>query len=137
MRDVPPDLPAVVGDRRRLRQVLLNLVSNACKFTDSGTVTIAASFDAATIRITVTDTGPGIPPDTVEYIFEPFRQTLRGVSQGSGTGLGLPIARKLVEAHEGRLWLDTSVTSGASFVVELPIASEALLAKLPQPEDQS
>lgn len=137
MRDVPADLPAIVGDRRRIRQILLNLVSNSCKFTDSGTITIAASADETTIRITVTDTGPGIPPDTAEIIFEPFRQTLRGISHGSGTGLGLPIARKLAEAHQGRLWLDPTVTDGASFVVDLPIASEALIAKLPKAEDVS
>ncbi len=137
VRDVPADLPAIVGDRRRIRQILLNLVSNSCKFTDSGTITIAASADETTIRITVTDTGPGIPPDTAEIIFKPFRQTLRGISHGSGTGLGLPIARKLAEAHQGRLWLDPTVTDGASFVVDLPIASEALIAKLPKAEDVS
>ncbi|NOG52024.1 MAG: ATP-binding protein [Chloroflexi bacterium] len=102
-----------------------------------GTITIAASADETTIRITVTDTGPGIPPDTAEIIFEPFRQTLRGISHGSGTGLGLPIARKLAEAHQGRLWLDLNCHRRASFVVDLPIASEALIAKLPKAEDVS
>jgi signal transduction histidine kinase len=79
-----------------------------------------------TILFGVKDTGPGIAPEDQELIFEAFRQTQVGLSQGGGTGLGLAIARRLAEAHGGRLWLESTLGTGAAFYVELPIRSEAL-----------
>ncbi len=123
---IAPDLPLLVGDRRRLRQVLLNLISNACKFTQHGTVTVRAENRGETVYITVQDTGPGIAAEDFNLIFQPFRQTTPGLTQG-GTGLGLPISLRLVEAHDGRLWLESEPGTGATFFVELPVASVRLL----------
>lgn len=123
---IAPDLPVMVGDRRRLRQVLLNLVSNACKFTQHGSVTVSAEHLGETVCITVQDTGPGIAAEDFDLIFQPFRQTTPGLTQG-GTGLGLPISLRLVEAHDGRLWLESEPGTGSTFFIELPVASVRLL----------
>jgi signal transduction histidine kinase len=125
--DIEPNLPLIVCDRRRVRQILLNLVSNACKFTDEGHVTLSAHVIAGQAVVRVTDTGPGIRPEEHEAIFESFRQTKTGLRQGGGTGLGLAIARRLVEAHGGKLWLESTVGVGSSFYVELPIESPDLI----------
>jgi signal transduction histidine kinase len=127
IRDVSPDLPSIVGDKRRIRQILLNLVSNACKFTEDGSVTISAHVQDNMLQMFVTDSGPGIAPDDHDLIFESFRQTRAGLSQGGGTGLGLAIARRLAEAHGGRLWLESVPGSGATFYVTLPVHSDELL----------
>jgi signal transduction histidine kinase/uncharacterized membrane protein YhhN len=124
--DISPDLPPVTGDRRRLNQVLLNLISNACKFTAEGTVSVTAYAAGDTVDITVRDTGPGIPADEHESIFEPFRQSKRGLIAGGGTGLGLAIARRLVEAHHGTLTVASAPGQGAAFTVSIPVDSTAL-----------
>ncbi len=126
--DVSNDLPAIVGDERRVRQIMLNLVSNACKFTENGSVTIGAHRNNGDILFYVRDTGPGIAPEDHEAIFEIFRQTESGLRHGGGTGLGLPISRRLAEAHGGQLWLESTPGHGATFFVSLPIRSESLLA---------
>jgi len=111
-----------------VRQIMLNLVSNACKFTEQGTVTIGAQRSNGDILFYVRDTGPGIAPGDHEAVFEIFRQTESGLRHGGGTGLGLPISRRLAEAHGGHLWLDSVPGQGATFYVSLPIRSESLLA---------
>jgi signal transduction histidine kinase len=115
------DLPLVVGDKRRLRQIMLNLVSNACKFTDEGTVRIELQREGDFIKFAVHDTGPGIASEDYELIFETFRQSSTGLRQGEGTGLGLPISRRLAEIHGGKLWLDSKVGSGSTFYFNVPI----------------
>jgi signal transduction histidine kinase len=127
IRDISPDLPTVVGDKRRIRQILLNLVSNACKFTEEGSVTVSAHVKGDVLEMFVKDSGPGIAPEDHDLIFESFRQTRAGLSQGGGTGLGLAIARRLAEAHGGRLWLESVPGAGATFYVTLPVHSEQLL----------
>lgn len=124
--EISPDLPPVTGDRRRLNQVLLNLISNACKFTPQGTVSVTAYPVGDFLQITVRDTGPGIPPEEHDAIFEPFRQSKRGVIAGGGTGLGLAIARRLVEAHHGTLTVESALGRGAAFIVSIPADSTAL-----------
>lgn len=114
------ELPPVNVDRQRITQVLLNLIANACKFTDTGSITIAAYQDASDIIISVTDTGSGISKEDQEVIFIPFRQAKGGIQRG-GTGLGLPIARKLIEAHGGRIWIDSTEDEGATFYVAIPL----------------
>src|SRR5579859_4041836 len=126
--EVESDLPAIVGDERRVRQIMLNLVSNACKFTENGTVTIGAHRKNGNVLFYVRDTGPGIAPQDHEAVFEIFRQTESGLRHGGGTGLGLPISRRLAEAHGGQLWLESTPGEGATFYVSLPVRSEALLA---------
>lgn len=119
--DIDPDLPEVRGDRQRILQILLNIVSNACKFTESGTITIAARRNADCVELSVCDTGPGIARDDQAAVFEAFKQTDSGLRHGGGTGLGMPISRSLAEAHGGRLWLESEFGKGATFYVSLPI----------------
>ncbi|MBZ0315340.1 MAG: GAF domain-containing protein [Anaerolineae bacterium] len=126
--DIDDNLPLVVGDKRRIRQIMLNLVSNACKFTETGEVNIQLRrHEADEILFSVKDTGPGIAPEDHEAIFETFRQTEAGLRQSEGTGLGLPISRRLAEAHGGRLFVDSTLGQGATFSVVLPIRSPHLL----------
>lgn len=121
------DLPNILGDKQRIRQILVNLVSNACKFTKAGTVTLQVQkADTDHVKFIVIDTGPGIHPDDQERIFELFSQTKVGLRKGGGTGLGLPIARRLAEAHEGTLTVESDVDKGATFTLTLPIKPAAL-----------
>jgi signal transduction histidine kinase len=119
--EVDDSLPLLTGDRQRIRQILLNLVSNACKFTQSGHILIKAHQDGDKIVTAVEDTGPGVAPEDFETIFETFRQTETGLRQGKGTGLGLPISRRLAEAHGGKVWLESKINEGSTFYVALPI----------------
>jgi signal transduction histidine kinase len=125
---VAPDLPKIVGDKRRIRQTLLNLLSNAVKFTEQGRVTLRIVQDGDQIRFSVSDTGVGIPAEELGKVFEPFQQTEAGVRRADGTGLGLPISRRFVEAHGGKMWLESVVGQGTTFHFTLPVQSEALLA---------
>jgi signal transduction histidine kinase len=120
------ELPPIVADQRRIRQIILNIVSNACKFTTKGSITIKAWQDNGEIKIMIKDTGPGIAAEDHEAVFETFRQTEVGLAHGTGTGLGMPISRRLAEAHGGRLWLESMPGEGATFYVALPIHSEEL-----------
>jgi len=131
--DIDEELPPVLGDRRRIRQVLLNLVSNAAKFTERGSVTLSAKRQASSILFAVIDTGVGIAPDEYGVIFEPFRQTEHGIQHAGGTGLGLPISRKLAEAHGGQLWLESEVGQGSAFYFSLPVYNSALTLTLSIP----
>jgi signal transduction histidine kinase/ActR/RegA family two-component response regulator len=111
----------VYADELRLKQVLLNLVTNAVKFTgDGGTVTVRADRDGGDINITVTDTGIGVPEKDRERIFESFQQGGRGSSREEGTGLGLTLSRRIVELLGGRMWLETEVGRGSTFGFSIP-----------------
>jgi GAF domain-containing protein len=123
--EADPDLPVGRGDQRRITQVLLNLVGNALKFTDAGSVTIRARLDGDAFVVSVTDTGPGIAPEDQARIFEEFQQadTTRAKAKG-GTGLGLAIARRLVEMHGGRLWLESALGQGSTFSFTVPVRVE-------------
>ena len=117
------DLPQVYCDRTRIRQVILNLVSNAARFTEDGGITIEAVPQDQHILISVTDTGPGIPPDDVEMIFEPFYQDRRPLQrQKGGSGLGLSISKRFIKLHGGRMWLESELGSGATFFFTLPVS---------------
>jgi signal transduction histidine kinase len=124
--DFDENLPLMRGDKQRIRQIMLNLVSNACKFTEKGSIKVSAHQQDQQIVLAVKDTGPGIPPEDQETIFQSFRQSHAGLRQGKGTGLGLPISRRLAEAHGGRLWMESVPGEGATFHVSLPITSAAL-----------
>ena len=155
--DVEPGLPTIVGDRDRLLQVVINLVSNAVKFTPrGGTITCRARLevgagtaecaggvgaaaaanlgapgaaaagspgaDRAEVIVSVTDTGVGIAPEDHAKVFEQFGQAGDTLTdKPRGTGLGLPICREIVEAHGGRLWLDSAVGAGSTFSFALPV----------------
>lgn len=122
LKEIEDDLPLLTVDKRRVRQVLLNLLSNAVKFTQEGTITLRALRQADGILFAVIDTGPGIPAEQQQIIFEPFVQTETGVKHAGGTGLGLPISKRLVEAHGGKLWVESQPGQGAAFYFIVPIA---------------
>jgi signal transduction histidine kinase len=114
------------ADRIRVRQVMLNLVNNALKFTDQGSVTVDAGSGDGLVRIMVRDTGVAIPSSQLESIFQEFHQVDSTTTRkAGGTGLGLPISRRLIELHGGRLWAESSGVpgEGSMFVVELPVES--------------
>jgi signal transduction histidine kinase len=119
-----PEEITVIADERRVRQVVFNLLSNAIKFTPvGGRVEVSARRENGVVEIAVADTGPGIPRDDQDTIFQEFEQSPS--SKGAeGTGLGLPLSRKLVELHGGRLWLESEVGSGSTFRFTLPLAQE-------------
>ncbi len=122
-----PDMPQVfIGDGDRLRQVLLNLVSNAIKFTHAGSIQVRVDgryLDAATyeIHLSVQDTGIGLPPDYTEWLFQPFHRGHAGRSRRySGAGLGLTISQRLVELMGGRIWAESESGKGSTFHVTIP-----------------
>jgi signal transduction histidine kinase/CheY-like chemotaxis protein len=122
---VAPDVPTeTVGDAARLRQVLLNLAGNAVKFTERGGVGLRVVRDASRLVISLTDTGPGVPLDRREAIFQDFEQGDETIArQHGGTGLGLAISKRLIERMHGDLSLAETSVSGSTFVISLPIAA--------------
>ena len=118
-----PDV-MVAGDERRIRQVIFNLLSNAVKFTPpGGMVDVSAAQMNGEVRVEVADTGPGIAPQDRERIFDEFQQTDVGVLQRDGTGLGLALSKRFVELHGGRIWVDSELGRGSTFVFTLPAKS--------------
>lgn len=123
--DLPDDLPSIQADNIRLRQILLNLVSNATKFTDEGHIGISVRLiergSQPEIVIAVFDTGHGIPPEDHEKIFEPFSQVDASPTRKTGgTGLGLSICKHLVELHRGVLWVESLLGEGSTFAFTIP-----------------
>ncbi|MBE7380096.1 MAG: ammonium transporter [Leptolyngbya sp. SIO1E4] len=130
VNEIPADLPPVRADENRLQQILHNLIGNAIKFTESGTVAISAAPLAddpeKKMVITVADTGMGIPAAKLTRIFESFEQADGSVArQHGGTGLGLAITRQLVETHGGNIWVESTVDVGSQFHFTLPLATPA------------
>jgi signal transduction histidine kinase len=122
---VDKSLPIGLGDEQRLTQVLLNLVGNAIKFTDAGEVSIAAAARNGHFAVSVTDTGPGIPLDQQDRIFDQFHQVDSSLTKAKGgTGLGLAIAKQIVEMHGGRIWVESTLGKGSTFQMELPTRAE-------------
>jgi signal transduction histidine kinase len=123
--NIAADLPTVTGDRDRLIQVVINLISNAVKFTPDGSITCSAQVaaDGTSLVISVADTGVGIAPEDQARVFEQFGQAGDTLTEKPrGTGLGLPICREIVEHHGGRLWLESEVGRGSTFSFTLPLA---------------
>ena len=123
---VPLDLPLGYGDERRLTQVLLNIVGNAIKFTDTGSVEVRVDAAEGYFKIAVEDTGPGIPLADQQRVFDDFQQVDSGITrQKGGTGLGLSISRRLVQAHGGHIELHSWQGVGSTFNIVVPVrASE-------------
>jgi signal transduction histidine kinase len=114
-------LPELYSDRDKLKQILLNLLSSAIKFTELGRICVVAKADQGWIAIEVTDTGAGIPKDKFEFIFEEFRQVDSGATrQHGGTGLGLSISRHLALLLGGDISVESAVGQGSTFTVRLP-----------------
>jgi signal transduction histidine kinase len=116
-----PGVDLVTGDERRIRQVIFNLLSNAVKFTPAGgAIDVRATRVDGEVRVSVADTGPGLAPKDRERIFDEFQQAEAGVEQREGTGLGLALSKRLVELHGGRIWVDSELGKGSTFVFTLP-----------------
>ncbi len=131
VQQLAPNLPtessatAVIGDSDRLKQVLLNLVSNATKYNvENGRITITASCQAELMHIGVADTGLGIEPEDIEHLFERFYR-IPGSEGADGSGLGLSVALKIVEEHNGRIEVASTVGEGTTFTIVLPLAIQA------------
>ena len=123
--ELPDVLPPARGDERRIAQVLLNLVGNAIKFTEAGEVIVSVAVDETSFEIAVTDTGPGIPADEQQKIFEEFHQIdSSSTRKKGGTGLGLAISKRIVELHGGRIWVESEPGRGSSFRFVIPIQVE-------------
>jgi signal transduction histidine kinase/CheY-like chemotaxis protein len=127
VKDVVPELPVVTGDRDRLIQVVINLISNAVKFTDSGTITCRAARRSGEIVVSVADTGVGIAPADQPKVFERFKQVGDTLTdKPKGTGLGLPICKEIVEHHGGHVWVESEIGRGSTFSFSLPVHGEQL-----------
>ncbi|HSH02371.1 MAG TPA: ATP-binding protein [Anaerolineae bacterium] len=118
---IPPDFPFIPADRIRLRQILLNILSNAAKFTEEGAITLTATYDDDWITISIADTGIGIAPDDIDKVFESFVQVGDVMSNKTqGTGLGMPISKQLIELHGGQMWVESELGRGTTFYFTLP-----------------
>ena len=123
---IPTGLPNVWADRARVRQVLANMLANAVKFTERGTVSVGATAAEGWVTVSVSDTGVGISPEAQAYVFDEFRQADSSTTRRyGGTGLGLAISKRLVTLHGGRIWVDSEVGRGSSFHFTLPIRVRA------------
>lgn len=124
--EIPPDLPDVKGDEARIEQVMLNLVANAIKFTDSGTVRVTGHSENGKVTISVIDTGIGIPNERINDIFKAFEQVDSSVvREYGGAGLGLNITKQLVEAHGGTIRVESQPGTGSNFLFTLPRSEES------------
>ncbi|HZK78222.1 MAG TPA: HAMP domain-containing sensor histidine kinase, partial [Gemmatimonadaceae bacterium] len=119
--EVPDPIPMVSSDRERVLQVFANLIGNAIKFTPKGgEIRVLASCENSEIRFVVADTGPGIPAAHLDHVFDRYWQAKSTAKLG--TGLGLSIAKGIVEAHGGRIWVESPPNNGAQFNFTLPVA---------------
>lgn len=126
-RSIEPNLPAVRADAIRVRQVLINLLSNAAKFTEQGEISVNVNLVTSSngrneIRVSVKDTGPGISEKDQEKLFQPFSQVDDSPTRKTGgTGLGLSICQQLINMHGGRIWVESEVGAGSTFLFTLPL----------------
>ncbi|MBN1810575.1 MAG: response regulator [Anaerolineae bacterium] len=120
--EIPPELAPVFCDVTRIRQVLINLLSNAGRFTERGGVVIKAKPEESAVVVSVTDTGPGIAPEEQQRLFQPFQQLDSSIRRRhGGSGLGLSISQQFVEMHGGKMWLESEVDVGTTIYFNLPL----------------
>jgi signal transduction histidine kinase/DNA-binding LacI/PurR family transcriptional regulator/AraC-like DNA-binding protein len=134
--NIPEVLPQVMGDASRLQQVILNLVSNAVKFTSKGSVKLSVDVDDGMVTVAVADTGLSVPVEEQTAIFDEFRQSERTVARGyGGLGIGLAICRQLIELHDGKIGVQSTgeENSGSTFYFSLPVLSEIPAVEPAQP----
>jgi GAF domain-containing protein len=123
--EMAPELPPGRGDGRRLTQVLINLVGNAIKFTDAGEVAIKAEANNGSFCVSVRDTGPGISAADQAKLFQEFQQADNTITRKKGgTGLGLAISKRIIEMHGGKIWIDSAVGQGSTFIFTVPVRVE-------------
>ena len=121
--DVPDDLPEIIADPQQLKIVLNQLIDNARRYTDQGTLTIRACCEADRVKIVITDTGHGIDQELAEHLFTRFTRGSQGINSAErGIGLGLAIAKELIERQGGAIWLDQTSNQGSTFAITLPSA---------------
>lgn len=124
--DIPNKLPMVTGDYDRLLQVMLNLISNAVKFTEVGSIVCRAKHIGDQLIVSVTDTGIGITPESQEVIFDKFKQIGDTLTEKpNGTGLGLPICKQIIEYHGGNIWVTSKPGVGSTFFFSLPVPTQS------------
>ena len=125
--DIPTNLGTVVADERKVRQVLLNLLSNAVKFTpDGGTISVQVRRGDGEVQVSVRDTGIGIASEDQAKVFDEFQQVGKASDRSrEGTGLGLTLAKRFVELHGGRIWIESEVGKGTTFIFAIPVRSAA------------
>jgi signal transduction histidine kinase len=116
----PEDFPVIIGDETRIEQVISNLISNAIKYSDSGEILIAGQIRSDVVIICVKDQGPGIAPQDMPYIFDRFYRSPEATREKKGAGLGLYLTRSIVEAHNGKIWVDNKQKEGAKICFSLP-----------------
>src|SRR4030095_7465173 len=122
-RTIDENVGLIRADERKVKQVLLNLLSNALKFTpEGGEINVRAELRDGMAQISVTDSGVGIAAEDQEAVFEEFRQVGKAEKKAEGTGLGLAISRKFIELHGGRIWVKSQVGTGSTFAFTLPLA---------------
>jgi signal transduction histidine kinase len=127
-RELTP-LPRIRADGQRVRQILLNLLSNAAKFTQEGEIAVRAGLENGSVFVHISDTGPGIPADKLEHLFDAFYQVDGSATRrAGGTGLGLAITKSFVEMHGGTIGVQSTVGAGTTFSVHLPILGPGLHA---------
>ena len=136
--DITPGVDQLFADRLRITQVIVNLVTNAVKFTPvGGRIRVAAAADGTEVAISVSDSGPGVPAEDRERIFESFQQGNRIADRNEGTGLGLTLSRRIVELHAGRMWLETKLGAGSTFGFAIPILAAPRATPTTDPNGES
>ena len=118
--DQPNNLPVIQADRRRVRQIFLNIIANAVKYTPSGYIIIDAEEHPDYVQVSVKDTGIGIAPEDYQSVFQSFLQARHNLENVLSTGLGLPITKQLVELHHGKMWFESILGQGSTFYIQLP-----------------
>jgi signal transduction histidine kinase len=118
--DFPENCPVILADENRLEQVISNLISNAIKYAPAGEIRVSGQVRPEQVVICVSDEGPGIDARDLPHIFDRFYRSTNAVKQTKGAGLGLYLARAIVEAHGGRIWADPKPDSGARICFSLP-----------------
>jgi signal transduction histidine kinase len=128
---IEPELPEVIGDRDRLIQVMINLISNAIKFTDEGSITCQAAYTNGSVVVRIIDTGSGIAVCDQPKVFEKFKQVGDTLTdKPTGTGLGLPICKQIVEHHNGAIWVESELGKGSTFSFTLPASKQEEVRKI-------
>ena len=130
--EIPDDLPEIYADRDRLQQVFVNLLNNAAKFTDKGSVIFSAKVeDDGSVLIMVQDTGVGIPKNELEKVFDKFHQVVHKDTledKPEGTGLGLPICKQIIDHYKGKIWVESEQGKGSTFYIRLPVSRQKDIA---------
>ena len=118
--EFPGDFPIILGDETRIEQVFINLISNAIKYSEKGEIRISGTVHSEQVVVTVSDEGSGIDPHDLPHIFDRFFRAENAVKHTKGAGLGLYLARAIIEAHGGRIWVDPQSSHGAKICFSLP-----------------